>query len=222
MVKEKTSTAHKILTIVGTVLCIILIPILLINITLIVKSYINKDEVPSIGGTFPLIVLTDSMVPEIYSGDLIICKTADAEDIEVNDVISFFDPAGNGTSIVTHRVIEIVEDDGEIFFRTRGDNNNTEDKELVPAENLVGVYKMRIAGAGHIAMFMQSTAGLIICVVLPIILLVGYDIIRRRIYEKNNKQDTDALLAELEALRSEKAEKEKAAIGADNSDSTEN
>ena len=222
MVKEKTSTAHKILTIVGTVLCIILIPILLINLTLIAKSYINKDEVPSIGGMLPLIVLTDSMYPEIESGDLIICNTAEAEDIKVNDVISFFDPAGNGTSIVTHRVIEIVEEDGEILFRTRGDYNNTEDKELVPAENLVGVYKMRIAGAGHIAMFMQSTAGLIICVVLPIILLVGYDIIRRRIYEKNNKQDTDALLAELEALRAEKAEKEKAAIGADNSDSTEN
>lgn len=222
MTKEKTSVTHRVLTIVGTVLCIILIPILLINITLIAKSYINKDEVPSIGGTFPLIVLTDSMYPDIKSGDLIICNTAEAEDIKVNDVISFFDPAGNGTSIVTHRVIEIVEDDGEIFFRTRGDNNNTEDKELVPAENLVGVYKMRIAGAGHIAMFMQSTAGLIICVVLPIILLVGYDIIRRRIYEKNNKQDTDALLAELEALRAEKAEKEKAAIGVDNSDSTEN
>ena len=222
MTKEKTSVTHRVLTIVGTVLCIILIPILLINITLIAKSYINKDEVPSIGGTFPLIVLTDSMYPDIKSGDLIICNTAEAEDIKVNDVISFFDPAGNGTSIVTHRVIEIVEDDGEIFFRTRGDNNNTEDKELVPAENLVGVYKMRIAGAGHIAMFMQSTAGLIICVVLPIILLVGYDIIRRRIYEKNNKQDTDALLAELEALRAEKAEKEKAAICADSSDSAEN
>ena len=222
MTKEKASTTHKVLTIIGSILCVILIPILIINIMLIAKSYINKDEVPSIGGTFPLIVLTDSMVPEIYSGDLIICKTADAEDIEVNDVISFFDPAGNGTSIVTHRVIEIIEENGEIFFRTRGDNNNTDDKELVPSENLVGVYKMRIAGAGHIAMFMQSTAGLIICVVLPIILLVGYDIIRRRIYEKNNKQDTDALLAELEALRAEKAEKEKAAIGADNSDSTEN
>ena len=222
MVKEKTSTAHKTLTIVGTVLCIILIPILLINVTLIAKSYINKDEVPSIGGTLPLIVLTDSMYPEIESGDLIICRTAEADEIEVNDIISFFDPAGNGASIVTHRVIEIVEEDGEISFRTRGDHNNTEDKELVPAENLVGVYKMRIAGAGHIAMFMQSTAGLIVCVVLPIILLVGYDLVRRRIYEKSKKEDTDALLAELEALRAEKAEKEKAAIGADNSDSTEN
>jgi signal peptidase len=199
-----------------------LIPILIINITLIAKSFINEDEVPSIGGTLPLIVLTDSMYPEIESGDLIICHTAEAKDIKVNDIISFFDPAGNGTSIVTHRVIEIVEENGEIFFRTRGDYNNTEDKELVPAENLVGVYKTRIAGAGHVAMFMQSTAGLIICVVLPIILLVGYDIIRRRIYEKNNKQDTDALLAELEALRAEKAEKEKASIGTGDNSANEN
>ena len=220
MTKEKSSVTHRVLTIVGTVLCVILIPILLFNITLIAKSFINKDEVPSIGGTLPLIVLTDSMHPEIDSGDLIICNTAEAEDIKVNDIISFFDPAGNGTSIVTHRVIEIVEEDGEIFFRTRGDNNNTEDKELVPAENLVGVYKMRIAGAGHIAMFMQSTAGLIICVVLPIILLVGYDVIRRRIHEKNKKEDTDALLAELEALRAEKAEKEKSAAAVSN-ESTE-
>jgi len=222
MTKEKTSVTHRVLTIVGTVLCIILIPILLINITLIAKSYINKDEVPSIGGTFPLIVLTDSMYPDIKSGDLIICNTADAEDIKVNDIISFFDPAGNGTSVVTHRVIEIVDKDGAIYFRTRGDNNNTEDKQLVPAENLVGVYKMRIAGAGHIAMFMQSTTGLIICVVLPIILLVGYDVIRRRVYEKNKQSDTDALLAELEALRAEKAEKEKASVGTGDNSADEN
>lgn len=214
MTKEKNSTTQKVLTIVGTIMCIILIPILIINITLIAKSFINKDEVPSIGGTLPLIVLTDSMYPEIKSGDLIICHTAETDEVEVGDVISFFDPAGNGTSVVTHRVVEIVEKDGEIFFRTRGDNNNTEDKELVPADNLVGVYQMRIAGAGNVAMFMQSTAGLIVCVVLPIILLVGYDMIRRRVYEKNKKEDTDALLAELEALRAEKAEKEKAQSGA--------
>lgn len=209
MQNKKTINTHKILTIVGSVLCVILVPILIINLTLIVKSYVNKDEVPSIGGVLPLIVLTDSMYPDIKSGDLIICNKIDAEDVKVDDVISFFDPAGNGTSIVTHRVIEIiVEEDGSLKFRTRGDNNNTEDKDLVPAENLVGIYKSRIAGAGHIAMFMQSTAGLIVCVVLPIILFVGYDIIRRRIYEKNKQTDTDALLAELEALRAEKANKE--------------
>lgn len=220
MSKEKSSVAHKTLTAVGIVLCIILIPILLVNLTLIAKSFINKDKVPSIGGMLPLIVLTDSMQPEIDSGDLIICNTIAPEDVKANDVISFFDPSGNGTSVVTHRVVEITEKNGEIHFRTRGDNNNTDDKELVPGGNLVGIYKFRIAGAGHIAMFMQSTAGLMICVVLPIILLVAYDVIRRRLYEKSKKEDTDALLAELEALRAEKAEKEKST--ADNGEVEEN
>lgn len=211
---KKTSgfTAHKAFTILGSVLCIILVPILIINLTLIVKSYTNKETVPSFGGYLPLIVLTDSMYPDIKSGDLIICHTADAQSIRVNDVISFFDPQGNGTSVVTHRVTELVEKDGALFFRTKGDNNNTEDKELVPSENLVGVYKTRIAGAGNVAMFMQSSTGLVICVAVPIVLIAAYDIIRRRIYEKNRKNDNDALLAELEALRAEKAEKEKDAI----------
>lgn len=206
--KTKSTTGHKILTAVGVILCIILIPILVINCTLIVKSYTDKDNVPSIGGVMPLIVLTDSMYPGIQSGDLIICHTEKAENVKVGDVISFFDPMGNGTSVVTHRVVEITKDnDGKLAWVTKGDANNTNDLAIVPADNLVGVYQSRIAGMGNVAMFMQTTQGLIICVVCPIVLLVAYDIIRRRIYDKKKKDDKDELLAELEAL---KAEKEKA------------
>ena len=209
MAKEKTSTAHKVLTIIGIVLCILLIPILLINLTLIAKSYLNKDEVPNIAGTTPLIVLTDSMYPIIESGDLIICQGAEPEEIQVGDVIAFFDPAGNGTTIVTHRVIEVTEQNGELAWRTKGDNNNTEDRLAVTADKLVAVYEgTRIPGFGNVALFMQSTPGLIVCVVCPILLLVGYDMLRRRMYEKANKQDTDQLLAELEELRRLKSEKE--------------
>lgn len=196
---------NKIFTIIGTVLSVILIPILIINVTLIIKSYTNTDDVPSIGGYCPLIVLTDSMYPEIQSGDLVICHSADANEIVIGDIISFFDPDGNGMSVVTHRVINIVNEKGKISFQTKGDANNTEDNALVPAENLVGVYKMKISGAGNVAMFMQSTSGLIVCVVIPLLLLVGYDVLRRRHYEKIKKQDTDALLAELEMLKAEKA-----------------
>ncbi len=205
--KEKTSVSHKVFTGIGIALCVILIPMLIINITLIIKSYTDKDSVPSVSGFVPLIVLTDSMYPDIKSGDLIICHTIAAEDVEVGDVISFFDPASNGSSVVTHRVEELVTEDGELFFRTKGINNNTADKVLVPAENLIGIYRTRIAGLGNVAMFMQTTTGLIVCVILPIVLLVGYDVIRRLVYEKKNRQDTDALLAELEALKAEKAKK---------------
>ena len=209
MKKQDSAAQNKFLTILGTVLCIILIPILLINLTLIAKSYINEDEVPSVGGVFPMIVLTDSMYPMIASGDLIICHTAEADEITVGDVISFYDPMGSGTSVVTHRVLEIITEDGELSFRTKGDNNNAEDTALVPAKNLIGTYRSRIPLVGHVAMFMQTTPGLIVCCVCPILLLVGYDVLRRKKLEKSQKQDTDALLQELEALRAMKAEKEK-------------
>lgn len=207
--KVKTSSLHKVLTVIGTVLCIILIPILIINCTLIIKSY-TSDEVPSLAGVLPLIVLTDSMYPHIESGDLIICHTVEAEDVQVKDVIAFFDPAGNGTTIVTHRVVEVTELNGQLAWRTKGDNNNTEDRLLVTADKLVARYEgTRLAGFGNVALFMQTTPGLIVCVVVPILLFVGYDMFRRRMYEKSNKQDTDQLMKELEELRRLKAEKEK-------------
>jgi len=222
MVNEKKNSAatkkDKVLTGIGIALCVILLPILIINCTLIVKSYVNKDEVPTFGGYCPLIVLTESMDPIIKSGDLIICESIDPKEVKVGDIISFFDPEGNGTSIVTHQVIEILEDG---TFRTKGTNNNTEDSLPVPLENFVGIYRSRIAGAGNIALFLQSTPGLIICIGLPIILIVGFDFLRRRKYEKAKQQDTDALLAELEALRAQKAQSESAVneAGSDKNDS---
>ena len=206
--KEKTTALHKVLTVVGTLMCIVLIPVLIINCILIVKSF-TSEEVPNVAGTLPLIVLTDSMYPVIQSGDLIICHTAEPDEIEVGDVIAFFDPAGNGSSIVTHRVIEVTELNGRPAWQTKGDNNNTADRLAVTADKLVAVYEgTRLAGVGNVALFMQTTPGLIVCVVCPILLLVGYDMIRRRMYEKANKQDTEALMQELEELRRMKAEKE--------------
>ena len=200
--KDSSAKLHKGLTIAGWILCIILVPILIVNCTLLVKSFINKDKVPDFGGTLPLIVLTDSMYPDIKSGDLIICKTVDPKDVKVGDVISFYDPASKGTAVVTHMVIEIIDDKGTLSFRTKGINNNTEDRLPVPAEKVIARYTgVRIAGAGNVAIFMQSTTGLLVCVVLPIILFVGYDVIRRRRYEKNKGDDMAALMAELETLR---------------------
>ena len=207
--EEPVSIGHRILTVIGAVLCVILIPILILNCTLIFKSYTNKDQVPSVGGVFPMIILTDSMEPVFSSGDLIVCHTVDAENVKPGDIICFYDPAGNGTTTETHRVTKVTTDDsGELAWETKGDANNTEDSTLVPAKNLVGIYQRHFKGLGNAAMFVQTTQGLIICVICPIILLVAYDVIRRRIYERSKKKDTEALMAELNALRAEKEKKE--------------
>lgn len=208
---KKSILWNRILTGVGIALCVILIPMLIINCTLLIKGWTNKDEVPSLFGYAPMIVLTDSMVgnneDNFSGGDLIFVKTVKPEEVTKGDVISYFDPQGNGTSITSHRVIDVINEDGNISFKTKGDNNNTEDKLPVPAEKLAGVYTgFKIVGAGRVAMFMQTPWGLIICVVVPILLLIGWDAVRRARYNKKHEGDKDALLAELEELRRLKAE----------------
>ena len=201
-VKEEKTAKDRAFTVLGVILCLILAPILIANITMIVKSYTDSDKVPSFGGYCPFIVLTDSMVPTINGGDLVIDKVVtDAAEIQKGDIISFFDPASRSQSIVTHRVIEITKDENGIAFRTQGDANNTEDDDLIPAKNVVGIYSFKLSGVGNVVMFMQSTTGLVVCIALPILLIIGYDALRRRKYDKQQQADTDALMKELEELR---------------------
>lgn len=152
-----------------------------------------------------MIVLTDSMAGTFDSGSLLICTSANAEDIKVGDIICFYDPASsNSTTTVTHRVQEVKTDSqGNISFVTKGDANNAADENEVPASKLIGVYKFHIAGLGSLALFMQTTPGLIIFIVLPILLLVIYDIIRRRLYDKRKDAEANALLEELHDLRTQ-------------------
>ena len=204
-----TEKTQKTLTIIGWVICAILLPILIINTTLLIKSVVNKDEVPSLGGKMPLIVLSDSMYPDIKEGDLIICKKIDQADIEIDDVIAFYDPESKGSAVVTHKVVDIISDNGKLYFKTKGINNNTEDRLAVAGDKVIGIYTgTRFGGIGSLAMFMQSTVGLIVCVILPIGAFVAYDVIKRKLKENNNDDEVEKLRAELEALKAKNAANE--------------
>lgn len=212
-VKEKSSGRSKVLTALGIVLCVILLPILIVNVTMIIKSYTNPEEYPSFAGYNLMIVLSPSMEETIMPGDLILVKNEDPENIEGEssagaqdgDIISFFDPDSDKQSVLTHRCVK-VNDDGS--FTTKGDNNMSEDPTHCPSDNLIGTYITRIPGAGSVAMWLQTTPGLIVCVAVPIVLLVAYDLIMKKRYDKTKKKDTDDLLAELEALRAQQSEVE--------------
>lgn len=206
--KLKNIDGVKAINIAAIVLSVLLLPILFINCVLIVKSMARPDEVPSIGKYTPLIVLTESMEPEIQSGDLILCKEIKASEVEKDDVISFFDPEGNGSAVVTHRVIGLVYEEGELVgFRTQGDNNDIEDRLTVPVENLVGIWTgKRVGLLGRVVLFTQSTLGIILCIFLPIGAFVLYAVLRRKKQDKEKQSDIDALRAQLEALQREKAQ----------------
>ena len=212
--EQKDGKAVGTLNIIGIVLCVLLVPVLIINCTLIIQSMIHEDEVPSFGKYIPLIVLTESMEPAIRSGDMIICQKVNPEDLEIGDVISYFDPKSSASSVITHRIDGkwVDEKTGKLVFHTVGDNNDLTDTWDVPAENIIGKWNdgARIAFVGSIILFMQSTLGLIVCVLLPVAALIIIEVLRRRKSDNKKQGDIDALKAELEALKAAQAQKEEA------------
>lgn len=58
--------------IIGGLLCLLFIPVIVINLVLIINSYINPEELPGVLGIKPAIVLSGSMEPAIQTGDLVL------------------------------------------------------------------------------------------------------------------------------------------------------
>jgi signal peptidase len=72
-------------------------------------------------------VVSNSMVPIFYRGDLIVVKGIDCEDIEVGDIIVYNNPIRQIP--IVHRVIEIDDDpQGIRTLITKGDNNSHADQ----------------------------------------------------------------------------------------------
>jgi signal peptidase len=177
----------KILNVITYVLCGLFAIILLFNTVLIVQSVIDENKVPDVFGYFPLVVLSDSMNPTLQSGDLAVYQKKTADNVSEGDVVAFYDPDGSGETIVTHRIVQ--KEDGESGFRTKGDANNTEDTSLVPDENVVGVFKFRIPKLGNAVLFLQTTKGMLVCIVIPLFLImmlngIGKDKAEQKIEQK--------------------------------------
>lgn len=87
---------------------------------------------------YPSAIATGSMEPMIYPGDVVLVDKMDRieelEALKVGDVIQF----KRDTILINHRIIEIVEEDGQKLYRTKGDNNSAEDRELVKMEDVKG------------------------------------------------------------------------------------
>ncbi len=222
--KIKKTTAQTVRTVLTVVLLVIMIPMLIVNGTLIVKNMIWPNEIPTFIGLFPNIVQTPSMEGDaedsFNAGDLIICRKADARDIQVGDVISFYDPMGNGTSVLTHRVVEIKQTDRGIWFRTKGDANVQADSVWVAEGRLVGRYTgIRFWGLGDLAAVMQTTKGLLLLTVFPLTLLLIIDLLYYQLVERKKKKALEGvLLEELEKLRNEQTDQTAADLAEETAD----
>lgn len=87
---------------------------------------------------YPSVIATGSMEPMIKPGDVILVNKISEEEqlkaLSEGDVIQF----QRDDILITHRIIEIEEDEGMTVYRTKGDNNSGEDRRLVKQEEVKG------------------------------------------------------------------------------------
>lgn len=191
MSKRNWRTAgNKALNIIGLVLCLLMLPIVIINMSMFIQSLIEPDVPPNFLGYTPVIVSSGSMSPEFEVTDLVIVKAPeDAASLEDGTVICYL----SGNSLVTHRIIgQETANDGLMVYITQGDANNAPDRTRVDPSQIVGVYQTHIPELGKFALFMQTPTGITLFVVMPLLALFAlYSILDQRRFK--------ALLREKEA-----------------------
>ena len=186
-----------LLKILKYIVLTILVILALLFISIFIQTKVSPNKIPSIFGYKPFIVLSGSMETELYKGDLAIVKVVDANTLKENDIIAFKD---QDNYVVTHRIIEIVNNNGTKSFVTKGDNNNNEDSGTVSMDSVEGKYISKISGFGNVLLVMQKPITL--AITLIIIVVVGF----LWIVLDNNKLSSDER-KELEQLRKAKQEK---------------
>ena len=189
------------------IVCMVLVPVLIMNISIMIQANTNKDEVPSVFGYKPFIVLSGSMETEIKKGDLIIVEVTDPATLKVDDVIAFRDAQ---ETVTTHRIIEIVEKDGETYFITKGDNNDSQDQNLVEFDDVEGIYVTRIPAVGNMLNSLAEPTTIVI-VVLGVTIIFGIAFVvsnkKQREAEQKEFLEYKRMKEEQERLEKEKEEK---------------
>lgn len=202
------------MTVVGILLCVVLIPIFIINITITIKGAVNKDEVPTVFGVAPLIVQTGSMQPLILEGDIVFIKKTDVNALKKGDIIAYKDSASNsnGWSVVTHRIIEVFSlQNGDTAYKTKGDYNLGDDTGYITQDEVVGIYVGRVGKIGNFMMKLQEPIGMAIFIGVPVVLFIGLDVLRRYLYSRKQpitqsaaaEAELNAKNEELEAVKAE-------------------
>ena len=132
--------------------------------------------------TYPLAVVQGtSMWPKLQNGDIVIFQKQRQSIIANNTVIVFAQGESGVTAldtfirpILVHRIINtVVQADGVVYYRTKGDNNQLEDPGLVQADHVLGIQAYTIPKVGFLALFVESPQGLIAVIGMVSLFYIG-------------------------------------------------
>ena len=221
-VKARPSVGSIIGTVLLAVLCVILIPLLAINITLIVKGALYPDELTDVFNIAPVAIDNSYMEGEgegcFNEGALVFIKTFDTDEerqaVKQGDVVAFRWLEDDGSvNFTVYRILGVTRDEETGLITSvsvRADNvPEGEGTAPIPVEigDVVGILNGSVDHLGAFAMFLMQPLGVLLFVGVPVVIYVVVDIIRITIHnrkvrkaESDELRDKDEEIARLRAL----------------------
>ena len=197
--KELLTTAKKVVHFIATVLmysiCLIMIIIFLVFVINFIDKQHNLKANNSKKDLFSAYtIVSPSMVPAINVLDVVVTMRVDEPtDLKKGDIITFnsTDYRYSGV-LVTHRIVDIEEtSSGEYLFTTKGDNNNTQDSSRISFDKIYGRVLFRIPKIGYIQYYLSSVLGWVAIIIVPAVMIIGYDIFKLIKTLKNNNSNNE-------------------------------
>jgi signal peptidase len=133
--------------------------------------------IPFFFGIKSLTVLSGSMEPTIHVGDIVVVRQISALDARVGDVVTFRDPA-EPSKLITHRVRRIEVSGSSVSFDTKGDANTSIEQWKIATDGTIGLVMYRVPRLGYVLFYVHGALGRLLLVVVPALLLGGYEIWR--------------------------------------------
>lgn len=117
------------------------------------------------------VVLSDSMAPVFYRGDVIFVRPVSFDELQEDDIITAHFPQSDD-SVFTHRII--AKDSINRVVYTRGDSNMTDDPMPTAAKDIIGMYWFSIPNLGVISFEFGSVIVYVALGVAILLIISGF------------------------------------------------
>ena len=122
------------------------------------------------------VIYGNSMEPTIKLGSFIVAKPVSAEDLQAGDIIAFRSP---NEVTVTHRIVADRHEDGQHYFKTKGDANNAADPVEMQLDDGVRQVAYHLPYLGYLFDFAKSPLGITLFIALPAAALLASSLWKR-------------------------------------------
>lgn len=190
---------NKVLKLIYNIAYTILVIITLLILVAVILQRVSNNTL-ALGGFRIFNVATGSMIPKYQVGDILISKTINPSDVKVEDDIVYAGMKGDfAGKIITHQVIQIDKNEGNLVFHTKGIANDTEDP-TIEGNQILGKVLYRTVILSYISKLINNLYSFYFVVFIPIALLLFIEI-RKTIISLREAKEEDEEIEEVEEDR---------------------